>query len=771
MKCIVLAGGLGDKMWPLSRRDYPKQFVNIKKDRSLLQETIGRNISLCEEFFIMANKSHSFIVEGQMEAFQGLKYRCFYEETGRGTALPVLLACLCCNPSELIFVINSDHFIEGNGYKAQVIEAMDAARNSKFAVFAAKNKNDNPNFDYFYEVNDGYEFVSHIDAKKQNTQDYLVNTGLFVTTAGQLVDQIKNSDKAYYEQVVEIRKNIKTTSRAIYIPEAFISNLKTKSIEKVLFENMKNKVIFKTDFLWTAIDSFGVFDEHKLAGYDSFAIKNSCENVSIINRSEKKLIVANNIKDIDIIGTDDAIYVTDKDSSYKIKDIIEKNNEYENFFMHDNITYRPWGYREVLKQENNFMVRKVVIFPGCAIDVHKHTSRSEQWSVIEGTLSATIDNQKQYIEKNMSGFVPIGTSHSLLNETDENLVLIEVSVGNKLNENDFITIHDNGVKNVGTLSSELIKLEPAFKDYLWGGTKLRDIYGKKCDYDKIAESWELSAHESGNSIVATGKYKGRLFSDYLNKLGSAGLGWKTQAFDRFPILIKFIDALESLSIQVHPDDEYALKHENELGKNEMWYIMEAGDDAAIYLGLNKSISREELLVKVKDNTILADLNRIPVKKGDVYFVKAGTIHAIGAGVMICEVQQNSNCTYRLYDYNRKDKYGNSRPLHLSQAVDVACLDEYENVDDQFDIDKHIGYNSLILARCKYFECIKYDVETEVTITVDDVSFKSFIFLSGEGTINDLNSSYKFTAGDSFFVPAGNNKIKITGKCSLLVTHI
>lgn len=767
MKCIVLAGGTGDKMWPLSRRDYPKQFMNIKEDRSLLQETIGRNLSLCEEFFIMANISHSFIVEGQMKAFQGLKYRCFYEQTGRGTALPVILAALCCNPSELLFVINSDHFINGNGYQSQVVEAMELARNGLTATFVAKVSNPHSNFDFFSKKDDEYEFIFHKDAKIDK-ENYLVNTGLFITTAGELLRQVCGLDSSYYEKVLSIRESIKPSSRTINIPEV---DIESKSIESILYKDMVNKKILQTEFEWMAIDSFKVFEDYKLSGYKKNTLQTECKNISIINRSDKRLVVANDVSNIDIVATNDAVYVTSKEKSGEIKDIIMQNKEFESFFMHDNVTYRTWGYREILKMESDFMVRKVVIFPGCEIDIHKHTSRSEHWSVIDGRLLATINEKTTYIEKNMSGFVPIGTTHGLANDSEENVVIIEVSVGNKLNENDFISITDSEEGYSNNISRELVKLEPAFKDYIWGGTKLRDIYGKKCDYDKIAESWELSAHESGNSIIASGKYKGRTFSDYIDKLGFNGLGWKVEAFDRFPILIKFIDALESLSIQVHPDDEYALKNEHELGKNEMWYVMEASDDAAIYLGLNKDMTKDELNKKINDNTILEDLNKIKVNKGDVYFVNAKTIHAIGKGVMVCEVQQNSNCTYRLYDYNRTDKFGKKRPLHLKKALDVANLNKLSEQNSKFDIEKHIGYNSMILARCKYFECIKYDIFSETVIMMDDVSFKSIIILAGKGIMEDSSNSFEFNQGDSFFAPAGNNKIKIIGMCTVLVTHI
>ena len=204
-------------------------------------------------------------------------------------------------------------------------------------------------------------------------------------------------------------------------------------------------------------------------------------------------------------------------------------------------------------------------------------------------------------------YVPVGVEHAVSNNTDSEVIIIEISIGQKLVDEDSIkseTMPRRYIQDAG-----FVKLEPAFKDYLWGGTKLRDIYHKKCDYDVIAESWELSSHKDGQSIIAEGPYKGMLFGEYIKGIGEEGLGWKCQAFERFPILIKFIDAKNPLSIQVHPNDEYALSRENEYGKNEMWYIMDCDPGASIYYGVNRDISKEELQQRVKDNTVLEVLNK------------------------------------------------------------------------------------------------------------------------------------------------------------------
>ncbi|MFV0255295.1 MAG: type I phosphomannose isomerase catalytic subunit, partial [Erysipelotrichaceae bacterium] len=186
---------------------------------------------------------------------------------------------------------------------------------------------------------------------------------------------------------------------------------------------------------------------------------------------------------------------------------------------------------------------------------------------------------------------------------------------------------------------EMIKLKPAFKDYLWGGTRLKKEYGMKTELDIVAEAWELSAHPDGPARITNGKYVGKNFIEYLDIVGKKAWGTNAQHFEQFPILIKFIDAKQALSIQVHPNDEYALQVEKEYGKNEMWYIVDCEPGSYLYYGVNQDLTKEEYRKHIEDDTILEVLNKVEVKKGDCFFIKAGTIHAIGEGCLICEIQQ------------------------------------------------------------------------------------------------------------------------------------
>ena len=301
-----------------------------------------------------------------------------------------------------------------------------------------------------------------------------------------------------------------------------------------------------------------------------------------------------------------------------------------------------------------------------------------------------------------------------------------------------------------------VKLSPAYKDYLWGGTKLREQFSKQCEYEVIAESWELSAHPDGQCIVASGKYKGLLFGEFLKKIGSESLGWKYQSFRSFPLLIKLIDAKENLSIQVHPDDEYALEHENEYGKSEMWYIIDCTDNAYIYCGFKRDVTREEVIEHIENDTLLELLNKIKVEKGKTYFIPAGTIHAIGEGNLICEVQQNCNSTYRVYDFNRKDKFGNLRKLDVEKALDVLDYHRYTGSD---------------ISECKYFECQHTDCIGQAEIEVTEESFVSVMMLSGSGIISCEEKNLSLQKGDCIFIPKRNAKMTIEGKCSFLCVRI
>ena len=249
---------------------------------------------------------------------------------------------------------------------------------------------------------------------------------------------------------------------------------------------------------------------------------------------------------------------------------------------------------------------------------------------------------------------------------------------------------------------EILKLNAPCKDYIWGGNRLREEYGKVSDADKIAESWELSCHKDGQSVIANGKDKGKMLSEYVAENKNA-LGTACDRFEYFPILIKLIDAKDNLSVQVHPDNDYAMRVEGEYGKTEMWYIVDCEEGSQLIYGFDKEISREEFADRIKNNTLLEVTNNVPVHKGDVFFIESGTLHAIGKGILIAEIQQNSNTTYRVYDYGRVGKDGKPRELHIEKAIDVTelCPPKYDTKPQGKPV-KIDGGEETLLRSCEYF---------------------------------------------------------------------
>lgn len=311
----------------------------------------------------------------------------------------------------------------------------------------------------------------------------------------------------------------------------------------------------------------------------------------------------------------------------------------------------------------------------------------------------------------------------------------------------------------------ILKLAPSFKDYIWGGHRLVEEYHKQYDGEVLAESWELSCHPDGPSAITNGKYAGKTLAEYIQAEGKDVLGSHCRRFKDFPILIKFIDAKDNLSIQVHPDNRYALKNEHQYGKTEMWYVMDCKEGAYLYYGFKQEISKEEFARRIKEDTLLEVLNAVPVQKGDVLFIEAGTIHAIGKDIVIAEIQQNSNVTYRVYDYGRVGRDGKKRDLHIEKALAVT---------NRVPILKGKGSNPHV-ADCSYFTVDKLNLDGHVmkrlSGTIGRESFASLLIMEGEGTVSSGGECLTYQKGDSFFLSAGSGEYEISGTCQALLTTI
>lgn len=316
-----------------------------------------------------------------------------------------------------------------------------------------------------------------------------------------------------------------------------------------------------------------------------------------------------------------------------------------------------------------------------------------------------------------------------------------------------------------------MKLLPCYKDYLWGGTKLKEHFHKLGGPEIIAESWELACHPDGNSVIEQGMYAGWTLAEALETNRKAMLGSNCEG-EHFPILVKLIDARKELSIQVHPSDQTAIVQAGEHGKAEMWYIVDCEPQSSLYYGFSERITQEELVRRAQDGTICDVLNRVPVAKGAVFYILPGMIHAIGAGIVIAEIQQNSNTTFRVFDYNRCDAAGNKRTLHLERACSVL---DYEPVlPEECRVNSGASfpeYTMKLMFACRYFKAYCLNIFTQARLCCDGTSFQHLLCVEGGGEIRTAGKTYALNRGDSYFLPAQMGEYEISGECCVLLSRV
>ncbi len=314
---------------------------------------------------------------------------------------------------------------------------------------------------------------------------------------------------------------------------------------------------------------------------------------------------------------------------------------------------------------------------------------------------------------------------------------------------------------------EILKLNPVFKDYLWGGTKLRDEYGFESNLDKLAEGWMLSCHKDGQNTILNGTFAKKTLNEVVNN-NPDFLGENGKKFEYFPILIKLIDAKNDLSVQVHPDNEYAMRVEKEYGKTECWYVLDCEDDAELIYGFNRELSSEEFRKAVEENTFLDAVNKVKVKKSDLFFIEAGTLHAIGKGILLAEIQQNSNTTYRVYDYGRLGADGKPRELHTEKAIDVTtCTPPTRDTKPEGELIVKDSYSRQLLTKCDLFNVEKVTVTESFTDIANNKSFVSVLVTDGNGKIDNI----EIKKGDSLFIPANYGEFQISGNIEAIITRV
>ena len=319
---------------------------------------------------------------------------------------------------------------------------------------------------------------------------------------------------------------------------------------------------------------------------------------------------------------------------------------------------------------------------------------------------------------------------------------------------------------------ELFKFEPLLKQTIWGGNKIVAFKHIQSDMENVGESWEVSGVPGDESVVANGECKGKTLNEVLAEMKQKLVGEENykRFGDRFPLLIKFIDARQDLSIQVHPDDETAHRQGKAMGKTEMWYVMDSDEDASLKVGLKKKITPEEYARMVEDDTICDALGNYKVKSGDCFFIPAGRIHAICSGSFIAEIQQTSDVTYRIYDYKRKDKNGNNRELHTKEAAEAI---DYTVLDDYRTEYTPVKNEATQLVSCPLFTTAVYDLTEPMTLDYSELdSFVILIALKGEGWIlTSSGNSYSFREGESILLPATTEMVKVEGNIKFLETFV
>ncbi len=316
-----------------------------------------------------------------------------------------------------------------------------------------------------------------------------------------------------------------------------------------------------------------------------------------------------------------------------------------------------------------------------------------------------------------------------------------------------------------------LKLSYITKTALWAGTKLKDDFAKKSDFDTVSESWELTVRQNEMATVENGAAKGLTLKEYFKAVGYDCVSPDFSETDRFPLLVKLIDAEDMLSVQVHPDDEYSSRVEGDSGKTEMWYIVDAKEGATLVYSLADGVSAEDFAKAVREGRIGEVMNHVPVKKGQTYFIPAGMLHAIGAGILVAEIQQNSDITYRVYDFDRVGADGKLRELHVDKALAVTRPFTEDEVSAIRFSNPERAMAGESLASCEFFGASRLTANGKTDLSVDSDSFLSLICIEGSGVITFDGEKYPFTKGDSYFLPAGMGAFTINGSATLITSRV
>jgi len=469
---LILCGGSGTRLWPLSRNAYPKQFVNLIDNESLFKKTIERNLSLCSEFFIVTNKQHVFIASEQYDDVVKNKdnVKFILEPMGRNTAPAIALACFDLDPEEIVFVSPSDHLIlDLNAYKLRVAEAEKLAEAGYLVTFGIQPTFAETGFGYIevdenasLGVSNGFKVLSFREKPDIKTAEsfisagnFLWNSGMFVFKAGVYLSELMINSPEIYEKSknafdsAEKYNDVGLGHSVIKIQNELMSLIPSNSIDYAVMEKSKKVACVKSSFGWNDLGSFDSL--YALLEKDSNGNTNDANLIQTKSKnnlviSEKRKIALVGIEDCIVIDTDDAVLVAKKGESQNVKEIVEQlkngNNKEQEMTEYHTTVYRPWGSYTLLAEYNNFKVKKIIVKPGKKLSLQKHMHRNEHWVVVSGTATVTVGVEVKVLQTNESVYIPISCNHRLENEGKIDLVIIETQVGQYLGEDDIIRLED-----------------------------------------------------------------------------------------------------------------------------------------------------------------------------------------------------------------------------------------------------------------------------------------------------------------------------------------
>ena len=446
----ILCGGLGTRLWPLSRELMPKQFVKLNNSYSLFQETILRNINFSENFFVLTNKIHYFLAYDEINDLNTTKkYNYILEDVSKNTAASLLFLALNLKKDEVIFSTPSDHVIENNDeYKEAIQKAKQIANEGKIALFGIKPKGPDTAYGYIKDSKNGVEFFEkpEIEIAKKYFQsgEFYWNSGMFCFKAGSLIREFELYNKEFLEKCKNVFKKAKIQNELIRIDS--MHELESISIDHAIMEKSKNLELIKSNFKWSDVGSFSALrDEYPK---DANNNRTNTELIALDSNNNfalgKKLIATIGVDNLIIVDTEDSLLITNQNESQRVKEVVkilqEKNNPICKIHK---IVHRPWGSYEVLMEDRNYKIKRIIVKPNKRLSLQKHFHRNEHWIVVSGSAIVKVENREFILNQNESTYIPMGNIHRLENQGKINLIIIEVQVGEYLGEDDIIRLEDD----------------------------------------------------------------------------------------------------------------------------------------------------------------------------------------------------------------------------------------------------------------------------------------------------------------------------------------